>query len=91
MYLIKAYEIEKLPDVQNLLGLCYYELGNYEQAKTIFLNMLEKTPMNVNILLNVAKCFDKLGDAEKALEYAEKTVDLFAECEEAQELIRKLS
>ena len=90
-YLIKAYEIEKIPDVQNLLGLCYYELGNYEQAKAIFLNMHEKTPMNVNILLNIAKCFDKLGDTDKALEYAEKTVDLFAECEEAQELIRKLS
>lgn len=37
MYLVKAYELEQLPDVQNLLGLCYFELGNYEQARAILI------------------------------------------------------
>ena len=91
MYLIKAFEIDKIPDVQNLLGLCYYELGNYEQARLIFANMEEKVPMNVNVLLNLAKCWDKLGNADEALKYAQKVVDLFDECEEAHELIRQLS
>ena len=91
MYLVKSFELEKIPDVQNLLGLCYFELGNYEQAKSIFNNMLEKSPMNVNVLLNVAKCHEKLNETDKALEVAEKIVDTFPECEEAQELIRKLS
>ena len=53
--------------------------------------MLEKSPMNVNVLLNVAKCHEKLNETDKVLEVAEKIVDTFPECEEAQELIRKLS
>ena len=91
MYLVKAYELEKLPDVQNLLGLCYMELGNYEQAKSIFNNLLEKAPMNVNVLLNVAHCHEKLGENDDALRCAEKITETFPECEDAQELIRKLS
>ena len=91
MYLVKAYELEKMPDVQNLLGLCYFELGNYDQAKVIFENMLEKAPLNVNVLLNLAKCNEKLGNNDEALRLAEKVAENFAECEEAQELIRKLS
>lgn len=91
MYLIKAYELEKLTDVQNLLGLCYLELGNFEQAKTIFLNMYEKLPLNVNVLLNVAKCCERLGEKDEAISYAEKLVEHFEECEEAHELIRRLS
>ena len=91
MYLIKAFELEKIPDVQNLLGLCYYELGNYEQAKSIFENMLEKVPLNINLMLNVAKCYQNLNNPDEALKYAEKIVSEFPECEEAQELIRELS
>ncbi len=89
--LIKAYEMEKMPDVQNLLGLCYFELGDYNQAITIFENMLEKTPLNVNVLLNAAKSYHKLGDKDKALEYLDKIVDTFPDCEEAQEMIREIS
>lgn len=89
--LIKSYELEKLPDAQNLLGLCYFELGNFQQAKLIFTNMLEKTPLNVNILLNAAKSCDKLGEKDEALKYLDKIVETFPDCEEAQELIRKIS
>ena len=57
----------------------------------IFDNMHKKAPMNINVLLNLAKCYDKLGNAEEALKMAEEIVDTFPECEDAQELIRKLS
>ena len=90
-YLVKAYELEKLPDAQNLLGLCYFELGNFEQAKSIFESMLEKVPMNVNVMLNLAKCNEKLGNNDEALQYAEKITDTFEDCEEAHEIIRRLS
>ena len=90
-YLVKAYELEQLPDAQNLLGLCYFELGNYEQAKSIFESMLEKVPMNVNVLLSLAKCNEKLGNNDEALKYAEKITDAFEDCEEAHEIIRRLS
>ena len=91
MYLIKSYELEKTHDVENLLGLCYYELGNYSQANNIFQSMLKENPLNVNLLLSSARCYDKLGDKDSALKALDKVVDAFPECEEAQEMIRQIS
>ena len=83
--------MEKTPETQNLLGLCYFNLKDFNQAKTIFGNMLEKSPLNINTLLNIAKCYIELNQIDDALEYLNKIVDTFPECEEAQELIRKIS
>ncbi len=91
MYFVKSYELEKTHDCEHMLGLCYYELGDYEQANGIFKHMLEKNPLNVNLLLNSAHCYEKLGKKDKALEVLDKIVDTFPECEEAQEMIRKIS
>ena len=91
MYLIKSYELEKTHDCENMLGLCYYELGDYEQANNIFKHMLEANPLNVNLLLSSAKCYEKLNDKDSALATLDKVVDAFPECEEAQEMIRAIS
>ncbi len=91
MFLIKSYELEKTHDAENLLGLCYYELGDYAQANSIFTSMLKENPMNVNLLLSSARCYEKLGDKEAALTTLDKIVEAFPECEEAQELIREIS
>lgn len=91
MFLIKSYELEKTHDAENLLGLCYYELGDYSQANAIFISMLKDNPLNVNLLLNSAKCYQKLGDKDSALAALDKVVEAFPECEEAQELIREIS
>lgn len=90
-YLIKSFEMEKLPETQNLLALCYFNQKDFNQAKIIFNNMLEKSPMNINTLLNVAKCCIELKQTDEALQYLDKIVDTFPECEEAQELIREIS
>lgn len=91
MYLVKSYELEKTHDAENLLALCYYELGNYIQANEIFKSMLKDNPMNVNLLLNSARCYEKLNDKNAALELLDKVVEAFPECEEAQEMIRAIS
>ena len=91
MYLIKSYEFEKTHDCENMLGLCYFELGDYEQANNIFKHMLDANPLNVNLLLSSAKCYDKLNDKDAALATLDKIVDAFPECEEAQEMIRAIS
>ena len=90
-YLIKSFEMEKLPETQNLLALCYFNMKDFNQAKIIFNNMLEKSPMNINTLLNLAKCCIELKQTDEALQYLDKIVDTFPECEEAQELIREIS
>lgn len=90
-FLIKSYEMDKAEDIQNLLGLCYFELGNFAQANVIFEDLLKDNPGNINILINRAKCFEKLDDSVSALHELEKAVEIFPDCEEAHEMIRKLS
>ena len=91
MYFIKSYELEKANDTEQMLGLCYFELGNYEQANGIFQHLLETNPMNINLLLNSAKCYEKMDDKDSALETLDKIVEILPECEEAQEMIRAIS
>lgn len=90
-YLVKSYEMEQDSDTKNLLALCYYELGDYPQAVTIFRSILDASPMNVNVLISCAKCYEKLEDIPMALEHLEKAVEVFPDCEEAHEMIRTLS
>jgi len=90
-FLIKSFELEPNNEVKNLLGMCYYELGNFEQAGIIFKNLLETNENNINILYWVAKCEKELGQTDEALKTLEKAVDIFPEFEEAQEMIRELS
>ena len=90
-FLIKSFELERNPEVKNLLGLCYFELGDYNQAKNIFQNILEGKPLNPYVMLSIAKCDAKLGDTDGALEVLEKITENFPDNEEAHELIRELS
>ena len=91
MYFVKSYEIQKTHDCEHMLGLCYFELENYEQANGIFKHMLKSNPLNVNLLLNSAHCYEKLGKNDEALKVLDKITETFPECEEAQEMIRALS
>ena len=91
MYFVKSYELEKASDTEQMLGLCYFELGNFEQAKGIFEHILKDNPMNINLMLNIAKCQKELGDNDSALKTLDKIVEILPECEEAQEMIRELS
>ena len=90
-FLIKSFELERNPEVKNLLGLTYFELGEYSQAKNIFQNILKDKPLNPYIMINIAKCDVKLGDNDAALEILEKVTENFPDNEEAHEMIRDLS
>ena len=90
-YLIKA--VEQNPDIetQNTLALTYYELGEYDSAINIFNNLLSKLPANISVLMSMARCYEKLEDNDKALDYLDKVVEILPEDEEAHEMIRRLS
>ena len=90
-YLIKALEKKVADDTVNLLGLTYFELGEFDKANNIFLNLLDKNPKNTVLLINSAKCYENMGDADKALEQAERLLEIFPDSEEALELIRRVS
>ena len=66
-------------------------LGFVYMANNIFKHLLEQNPLNVNLLLSTARCYEKLNDKDAALAALDKVVDAFPECEEAQEMIRAIS
>lgn len=90
-YLVRA--VEQNPDIEtmNTLALTYYALGDYAQALNIFAAINKKTSVSISVLMDIAKCYEALGENDSALVYLEKVVDIFPENEEAQEMIRKLS
>ena len=45
----------------------------------------------LSLLLNEAKCYEKINETNKALEVLDKLTDIFPECEEAHEIIRRIS
>ena len=90
-YLIKAVELNPDIETQNTLALTYFELGEYQYAVNIFKNLLSKHKDNISVLMNLARCYEKMEDNDTALEYLDKVVDIFPEDEEAHEMIRKLS
>ena len=90
-YLIRA--VEQNPDVetQNTLALTYFKLGEYTQALNIFKNIDSKYPKNISVLMEIARCYEALGDNDSALVYLDRVVSIFPDNEDAHEMIRKLS
>ena len=90
-YLIKA--VEANPDIEtlNTLALTYYNLDDYNQALNIVLNIHQKSPKSVSVLMDIAKCYEKLEENDNALLYLDKLVEIFPDDEDAHEMIRKLS
>lgn len=91
IYFIKS--LEQNPDIEtkNLLALCYYQLEEYDKALNIFKALLEKSSENISLLLNEAKCYEKMNEIDNALQVLDKLTDIFPECEEAHEIIRRIS
>lgn len=90
-YLISAVEQNPNIETQNTLALTYYKLGNYSQALNIFQNVEKKSPNSISVMMDIARCYEALGENDNALEYLDKVVEIFPENEDAHEMIRKLS
>ena len=90
-YLVSAYEKNPTLEIENLLALTYFELGNWEIAANLFNKIINENGDNLNLLLYLARCYEKLGETDKALEKLYVITDLFPDCESAQEMIRRIS
>ena len=91
IYFIKSLEQNPDKETQNLLALTYYELGEYEKALNIFDALLTDNPKNISLLLNKAKSQEGMEDYDNALKTLDTLTDIFPECEEAHEIIRRIS
>ena len=90
----KAKEyLEQNPDIdtKNLLALTYYELKEYDKALNIFDALLKSNPKNISLILNKAKCYEGLEKNDEALKVLDNLTEIFPECEEAHEIIRRIS
>lgn len=90
-YFIKSIEQNPDAETKNFLALTYYELGEYENALNIFNALLEKSKSNISLLLNKAKCLEKLDKVDDSLSVLDELTEIFPECEEAHEMIRRIS
>jgi tetratricopeptide (TPR) repeat protein len=90
-YLVRA--AEQNPDVEtmNTLALTYFALEDYSQALNIFSSIYKKNPNSISVMMDIARCYEALGENDSALVYLNKVTDIFPENEDAQEMIRKLS
>ena len=91
IYFIKSLEQNPDKETKNLLALSYYQLGEYEKALNIFKALLKDNQENISLLLSEAKCYEKMNDVDNALKVLDKLTDIFPECEEAHEIIRRIS
>lgn len=91
IYFIKSFEQNRDKETKNLLALTYYELGEFDKALNIFNALVEQNPKNVSLLLSKAKCQEKLGQNDDALKTLDSLTEFFPECEEAHEIIRRIS
>ena len=90
-YLVRA--VEQNPDIEtmNTLALTYYHLEDYAQALNIFSAINKKSPNSISVMMDIAKCYEALGENDSALVYLDKVVDVFPDNEDAHEMIRRLS
>lgn len=58
------------------LGLSYYYTGKYQEAIPWFENKLAKDSLAVKTLQNLANCYMKLNNPEKAMEYFGKVTQI---------------
>ena len=91
IYFIKSLEQNPDKETKNLLALTYFELGEYEKSLNIFNALLEDSPKNISLLLNKAKCLERMEANDDALVVLDKLTEIFPECEEAHEIIRRIS
>ncbi|HSH65268.1 MAG TPA: O-antigen ligase family protein, partial [Bacteroidia bacterium] len=64
-------------------GVALFSLNNVNGAKTSFENAYEVHPYNIHVINNLASCYERLGNHEKAKEFYLKSLAISSEFEEA--------
>ena len=86
----RAIQKKQDSETQNILGACLMSLEEYNDALQIFLDLYDKNPNNITIMLNITKCYYNLKDYDNALIIANKILDILPECGDAQKIIEQI-
>ena len=90
-FLSDAYSLYQNAETINALALCFYELGEYENARNLAIKLKEKYPDNINVLLLLAKSYIELGDVQNSVETLEQIMQIFPDQPEAKELYARVN
>ena len=85
--------IEQVQDDEtvNMLGICYLEEENYNEALGLFFKLIKSYPDNHILLTNLAKCEYKCNKKEEALEHIRRALMIFDDYKEALELLEEIN
>ena len=74
----KALEIDsKLSYVWNDRGICYRELGEFEEALKSFLRAVELAPDDVEVLYDLGETLEKIGIQQRDAKYLDSALQTF--------------
>ena len=99
---IKKYEVAKqfLQDIieqvqddetMNMLGICYLQEENYQDAMGIFYKLAINYPKNHILLTNLAKCEFKSGKTNEACEHLRQALMIFDDYKDALDLLEEIN
>uniref|UniRef100_A0AAU7YPK1 Ycf37 n=1 Tax=Gracilaria hainanensis TaxID=2871843 RepID=A0AAU7YPK1_9FLOR len=73
---IRTNEIKVIAQYYNCMGLCYQNANIYKIAQQYYLKAYDKTPLEKQILINLANIYKLSGDTENATKIYEKLFSL---------------
>ena len=73
-----------------MLGYCYFEGKEYENAAGIYSKLVQKYPKNHILLTNLAKCELETNRKDKALEHLRQALFIYDDYPEALELLKEV-
>jgi ribosomal protein S12 methylthiotransferase accessory factor len=78
------------PEVYNLMGFCFFRLGEHKRAIDCFKNVLQLNPGSGIDHANIASNYRDLGDVEKAIRYYRLALELDPTIDFAKENLKRL-
>ena len=62
--------------LQHALALEYIKMGNEEEARKLFIEIVLREPTYVGTYYHLAKLYERIGDNEKAIKIYEKGMEM---------------
>lgn len=85
----EGYDRERT-DIYNLMGLCYFKLGEHEKAIERFERVLQLDPVSAIDYANIASNYRDLGNRESALFYYQTALAIDPTIDVARDNLEKL-
>lgn len=86
----RSLELKKDVETQNIYATSCMALNEFETALQIFLELFEANKNNVNLMVNITKCYYNLNDYDNALLIADKILAILPECDDAKKIIEDI-